>query len=280
MRVLTSARSARRSAIVWLAAMMMARPVCAADGKPLSQQLLDQSDALYDQGRLADATKQAEEALRVVETQFGPNAIGVVTFLNTLATLYKAQGRNSDAELSYQRALAIIDRSSDASREQTRIILENYAELLRKMGRPDEALSVRARADALLKSQSIEKLPLKMHAEDVRVDVEDAGDRLLTALQDELNRLKKRGFTVEERYYNIEWTPLPDKTYEARFGKLRGALTGEPLIWGLARRQPGSVAFASVLLDFGDRQDQVRQALSNLSVGQSVTVHVDFNRHH
>lgn len=69
--------------------------------------------------------------------------------LNNLAVFYKAQKRYAEAEPLYQRAMAIFEQSLGPRHPNVAICLDNYAELLRKTKRMDEARAMEARARAI-----------------------------------------------------------------------------------------------------------------------------------
>ncbi len=73
----------------------------------------------------------------------------MATSLNNLAVLYKAQGRYAEAEPLYQRALVIWEKAPGPEHPNVAQSLENYAALLRKTGRSDEATKMEARAKAI-----------------------------------------------------------------------------------------------------------------------------------
>ena len=58
---------------------------------------------------------------------------------NNLAAVYRAQGRYSEAEPLYQRALAICERVLGPDHPYTATVMENYVDLLRQMHRDAEA---------------------------------------------------------------------------------------------------------------------------------------------
>jgi len=65
---------------------------------------------LYQQGRYAEATKVAQQALKVAEKTFGPEHPKVATSLKDLGILYDSQGKYAEAEPLYKRALAIREK--------------------------------------------------------------------------------------------------------------------------------------------------------------------------
>ena len=69
--------------------------------------------------------------------------------LDTLASLYRDQDRYGEAEPLYQRALAIDEKALGPDHPTVAEDLENYAALLRKMSRLDEALALEVRARSI-----------------------------------------------------------------------------------------------------------------------------------
>jgi len=65
--------------------------------------------------------------------------------LNGLANLYQDQGKYTEAEPLYQRALHIREQALGPNHPLTREVVRNYAMLLRKMGRETEASELEAR---------------------------------------------------------------------------------------------------------------------------------------
>jgi hypothetical protein len=64
-----------------------------------------------------------------------------------LAELYRATGRYAQAEpLFFQRALAILDKSLPSDHPNLAVVRENYAPVLDRLGRGDEAAALRAEA--------------------------------------------------------------------------------------------------------------------------------------
>ncbi len=73
----------------------------------------------------------------------------MATSLNNLALLYATQGKYAEAEPLYQRALGIVEKALGPEHPHVAQSLENYAALLRKTGRDDEAVKLEARARAI-----------------------------------------------------------------------------------------------------------------------------------
>ena len=71
------------------------------------------------------------------------------TIVNSFAGLYKDQAQYAKAERLLQRALAIREKALGPEHPDVVTSLENYALLLRDMGRPDEAAPLESRARAI-----------------------------------------------------------------------------------------------------------------------------------
>jgi tetratricopeptide (TPR) repeat protein len=101
------------------------------------------------EGRLAEAEPLLDRALAICEELFG-NSLrdgkaerpheGLATCLNSLAELYKAQGRWAEAEPLYKRALAIFkELSGERPNVSVAVTLNNLAGLYELQGRSPEA---------------------------------------------------------------------------------------------------------------------------------------------
>jgi len=75
------------------------------------KELNDRVVTLYQQGQYSEATKAAEEALRVAIETLGSDHPQLAAFLNNLAILYQAQGKCSEALPLYERILTINEKT-------------------------------------------------------------------------------------------------------------------------------------------------------------------------
>jgi len=91
-----------------LSAMMIA-PAPSAQQSHLDE-LTSQVTRLIRQGRYAEATPIATEALRIAEATFGPNDRNVAMVLDYLAQIYDGQSKFAEAEPLYERALQIDEK--------------------------------------------------------------------------------------------------------------------------------------------------------------------------
>jgi len=112
----------------------------------------DHPDVAFSLGWLAELYREQEQyaqaeplyqrALHIWEQQLGSEHPLMGSLLNNLANLYYAQRRYIQAEPLYQRALRIWERqlgSDHPFRQSVQTTRENYIELLREMGRHEEA---------------------------------------------------------------------------------------------------------------------------------------------
>jgi tetratricopeptide (TPR) repeat protein len=73
----------------------------------------------------------------------------VASSLNNLAKLYADQRQSVKAEPLYKRALAILAKALGPEHPNVAKCLQNYAFLLRSMGRQEEAARLESRAEAI-----------------------------------------------------------------------------------------------------------------------------------
>ena len=97
--------------VVALTTLLFLLPEPLAARPSVWNELNDQVVKFYTEGRYAEATDVAKEALDVAEKTFGPAHPHVATSLNNLASLYKLQGNYGGAEPLYQQALAIYEKA-------------------------------------------------------------------------------------------------------------------------------------------------------------------------
>jgi CHAT domain-containing protein/Tfp pilus assembly protein PilF len=101
---------------------------------------------LYRQGKYAEATSVAQEALRVAGATFGPEHPDLARSLNNLAELYRAQGKYAEAGPLHQRALRIWEKALGPDHPDVAASLNNLAELYRAQGKYAEAEPLYQRA--------------------------------------------------------------------------------------------------------------------------------------
>ena len=79
--------------------------------------------------------------------------------LNNLAVFYKSEQRYGEAEPLYRRALSIFERALGPQHPRVGVCLDNYAGLLRKLGRTDEAQVLKDRAKAIRQGLGLKSEP-------------------------------------------------------------------------------------------------------------------------
>jgi tetratricopeptide (TPR) repeat protein len=112
-----------------------------------------QTMKLRHEGKYAEATSIAEQALNVAERTFGPDSAYVARSLNSLAHLYIFQRKYSEAEPLFKRSLAIWEKTRGPDDPAVAYCLKNLAALYRKMGNQEEASKLEERVQKI-KSQS------------------------------------------------------------------------------------------------------------------------------
>ena len=132
--------------IIWITAVIVLFTVSAFAQQTEWQELMGQSFTLYQQGRYSEATKVAEEALKVAENTFDKNHLNVGQTLNILAVLYQSQSKYAEAELFYKRSLAIWEKALGPDHPNVATSLENLAVLYRATNRESEAKNLEAEA--------------------------------------------------------------------------------------------------------------------------------------
>jgi tetratricopeptide (TPR) repeat protein len=95
------------------------------EGPGTADVLVDLANLLVELPRFAEAEALAKRALKINESAFGPNGIPVRWNLESLGTVYQKQGRYTESEPLYRRALAIVEASPDADTEDLAGALQN-----------------------------------------------------------------------------------------------------------------------------------------------------------
>ena len=116
-------------------------------------------DKAYHKGNYPEAEKQWVAAFTEAEG-FEPQDPRLATSLNNLGEVYRLQRRYAAAEPQHKRALAIREKVLDSEHPDVAQSLENYAALLRKTGRGNEAAWMETRAKAI-RTKHAEQNPTK-----------------------------------------------------------------------------------------------------------------------
>jgi tetratricopeptide (TPR) repeat protein len=100
-----------------------------------------------DSGRAAEAEPLLRRALTILERTRGPEHYSVGGSLYRLAQVCLDTGRSAEAEPLLERALAILGKELPAG-YYLATVRENCADLLDRLGRANEAATLRARAQS------------------------------------------------------------------------------------------------------------------------------------
>ncbi|MBE9004106.1 CHAT domain-containing protein [Fortiea sp. LEGE XX443] len=114
-----------------------------------ADELNQQVDKLYQEGKYTTAIPLAERALAIREKVLGKEHPDVATSLNNLAFLYQRQGKYQQAESLYQRSLAIRKKVLGKEHPAVATSLNNLAELYRAQEKYQQAEPLYLRALAI-----------------------------------------------------------------------------------------------------------------------------------
>jgi tetratricopeptide (TPR) repeat protein len=95
---------------------------------------------LYDiQGRFDEAVENYRRVIGIWQSTLGPMHPRVADSLQNLASVYCELEKYAEAEPLFKRAIEIRSEYQDRNPHDLAVLLETYAETLRKLGRTDEA---------------------------------------------------------------------------------------------------------------------------------------------
>ncbi len=118
---------------------------------------LDSLAALYERlGRFDEAEAVKERMLAVELQRLGPDHLHLVEPYRRVAAFYSRRARFARAEALYKRALEIMTGQAEAS--YLEVVLGEYAELLEKMNRVEDARNTRKRAQAIRSAQEDDQM--------------------------------------------------------------------------------------------------------------------------
>lgn len=112
-------------------------------------ELQDRAIDLYQAKQYDEAVATATKALAEAEATFGPEHNNVAESLDNLAIYEQALGRNDIAEDHYLRALAILEKNLPPDDHYLAIFMNYVADFYQKIGKPERAAELRARAKAI-----------------------------------------------------------------------------------------------------------------------------------
>lgn len=97
------------------------------------------SAVCFERGEVERAIPLAEDAVRGLETRWGPSHPGIVEGLNNLAGILDAAARSAEAERLYRRSLQIRTEAFGEDHPDTALSLNNLGHHLWRQGRYEEA---------------------------------------------------------------------------------------------------------------------------------------------
>lgn len=90
------------------------------------------------QGRFGEAEQNAAKSIATYE-KVSPASSGLGLALNNLGNIYVSRNKLREADVVYQRGIAVLEKSNGPSHPYVATLLNNYGNLLRDQGRTDEA---------------------------------------------------------------------------------------------------------------------------------------------
>lgn len=126
------------------------------DHPDLAMTLIHLADLYFAQGMYKKAGPLYSRTLAIQEETFGAEHINVSDTVYRMALMYKLQKKYLKSEPFFLRALSIREGILGPEHNEVGEILANYASLLRRMGRKDEAKKMEARAKAIHKKHAQE----------------------------------------------------------------------------------------------------------------------------
>ncbi len=107
------------------------------------------------QGKYAEAEPLLARTLKIREKATVRDDAGIAVTLNDLGLVHYFQGKYAEAEPLLKRALEMREKALGPAHGDVAASLENYAALLRATNRPQEAVALDARAQAIRGSRAL-----------------------------------------------------------------------------------------------------------------------------
>jgi len=183
-----------------------------AQGTTLKE-LNDRVVTLYQQGQYSEATKAAEEALKVAEETLGSDHPQLAAFLNNLAILYQAQGRCSEALPLYERTLAIGEKTLSRDDQRMATLSKNIETCKKELEKRGEVERLNGHEK---KTQTVNNEPPQpQKSSNVTFTVQAGAFRNLLHAKALQKRLSKRGY---DTYINLSESKNEKKLYKVYIG--------------------------------------------------------------
>src|SRR5262245_24008171 len=129
----------RASFLAWLLFILHFSPTVAQERPPEFEQMYQRGLALYQAGKIPEATAVAQDFIKLAAARYGEQHPLYATGLFYLAALYQAQDRAAEAETLFKRTLAIKEKALGPDHAELVDVAINLADLYQKQGRFPEA---------------------------------------------------------------------------------------------------------------------------------------------
>jgi len=128
-----------------LFALIMLTPVLAEDSDAAWKSDFDAGNAAYGKAQYQEAERLLSKSAAAAEA-FGPQNARLAASLNSLALVYDDQGKFTNAESMYKRALSIFENIQPPDQENIAATLSNLSDLYREQGKFNQAEPLCTRA--------------------------------------------------------------------------------------------------------------------------------------
>lgn len=142
-------RHLRKAESFYQQALATSKDLPNADSVTTATIYLDLGLLYTDQDLVQDAQTAYLQAVTHFQNVEGTARIGLGFSNLNRAQTYEAQSKFSDAESRYQQAIAAFEQASGPNSSNVASALDNYARLLKKMGRKTDASKAKKRADEI-----------------------------------------------------------------------------------------------------------------------------------
>ena len=126
-------------------AVMIRRELQGSKHPELGDELNNLAWAQIEQGKFVEARPSMVEALKILRISRGDKDLTVARALDGLARIDISQLKLTEAELKFQRMVVVFESLDAAQQAQLGDGLKQYADLLDRLGRADEASRIRSR---------------------------------------------------------------------------------------------------------------------------------------
>lgn len=120
-----------------------------ADPAPMAAALNNLAVLRFDQERYQESVDLQQQSIRAWETALGKEHPSLVAPLNNLGTTYVKMAHFDDAERTFRRAIDVCSKTLGEDHLDYAVLLENYAVVLRTLGRKREAKKFKAQGQQI-----------------------------------------------------------------------------------------------------------------------------------